>query len=248
MVPEKKMAAFPLAVVAGGGSGIGRALCLELARSRRAVAVLDRDFDAASRVASSLGDLFGVPIAAFECDVRNPDKLSRTFDEAERTFGLLETVVAVAGVATSGNLLDSDPGTWREVFEVNVLGAMHVAKAALVRMAERGKGEILLISSVSAVETYTGEPIYMSSKWAQLAFYRCLRKEAVTHGIRVTVILPGLVDTPMSRANPGANGFFAKIPQALRPYDVARTAVWALEQPPWVDVNEIIVRPTGQEL
>jgi len=233
-----------VAAVAGGAGGIGRAVCQALARAGYAVGVLDRDLAGARQVS----ELIGADSAlAVDCDVCVREACDHALSALE-PLGDLDVVVMAAGTTVSGDLRSGDPARWREVYEVNVLGTMHLAQAALGRLAPRGTGHIVVVASLSGTVAYTGEPIYLSSKWAQLGFTRALRQEARTYGVAVTTVLPGLVDTPLSRGNDAAERLFSEIGEPLQPEDVAAAVVWSLSQPARVNVGEILLRPLQQAL
>jgi NADP-dependent 3-hydroxy acid dehydrogenase YdfG len=114
-------------------------------------------------------------------------------------------------------------------------------------MERQGSGHLVVLSSASGRVTYVGEPAYVASKHATVAFADCLRQEMAPRGIRVSVIEPGLVETPLIHVYPGA---LEMIPDVvpLAPADVARAVRFVVEQPAEVNVFEIVIRPTGQLL
>jgi NADP-dependent 3-hydroxy acid dehydrogenase YdfG len=114
-------------------------------------------------------------------------------------------------------------------------------------MLEQGSGHILIMSSVSGRESYVGEPIYIATKWGQVGFAHALRLELLKPGIRVTIVEPGLVDTPLTRDNPKVRPLLEEI-EPLAAEDVAQAVLFAFQQPQHVAVSEIVVRPQQQLL
>jgi NADP-dependent 3-hydroxy acid dehydrogenase YdfG len=114
-------------------------------------------------------------------------------------------------------------------------------------MRDAESGHIVLLASISGRETYVGQPVYIATKWGIVGFGRSLRKELLAHGVRVTLIEPGLVDTDLARSSPLGREFLAQV-RALQPEDVARAVLYALEQPPSVSVNELVVQPLDQAI
>lgn len=112
-------------------------------------------------------------------------------------------------------------------------------------MIEQGRGDIVLTASVSGREIYVGEPIFIASKWGLVGFGHAVRKEVAPHGIRVTLIEPGMVDTPLTRLNPSLRPLL-EAAEPLQPEDVARAIVYACTQPPHVVVSELTIRPQRQ--
>ena len=162
-------------------------------------------------------------------------------------LGRIDFVVANAGVSDAGTLATGDPAVWRTVVETNLLGAMHTVRATLPTLLAQGDGHVVLMASVSGRKVYAGEPVYIASKWGVVGLGEALRQETVGTGVRVTLVEPGLVDTPLARNHPFAGDWLGKI-VPLQPEDVARAVVWALAQPPHLAVNEVVLRPVAQEI
>jgi NADP-dependent 3-hydroxy acid dehydrogenase YdfG len=155
--------------------------------------------------------------------------------EALAAFGRLDVVFANAGFGAPRGFLESDPEHWRAMVLTNVYGAALTIRATLPAVRET-RGHVLLTGSVAGRRALPGS-LYSATKWAVTAMGESLRQEVEGTGIRVTLIEPGMVDTP----------FFDNRPQgALEADDVARTVMFAVGQPRHVDVNEILVRPTSQ--
>ena len=143
---------------------------------------------------------------------------------------------ANAGFGAKRGFLEESPEQWRSMVETNVLGAAYTIRAALPHFRERGSGHFLLTSSVAGRRVLPGS-LYSATKWAVSAMGEALRQELAETDIKVTLIEPGMTDTP----------FFDERPRdALKDEDIARTVMFALSQPPHVDVNEILVRPIHQ--
>jgi NADP-dependent 3-hydroxy acid dehydrogenase YdfG len=159
----------------------------------------------------------------------------RMVSEALAAFGRLDVVFANAGFGAPRGFLESDPEHWRAMVLTNVYGAALTIRATLPAVRET-RGHVLLTGSVAGRRALPGS-LYSATKWAVTAMGESLRQEVEGTGIRVTLIEPGMVDTP----------FFDNRPQgALEADDVARTVMFAVGQPRHVDVNEILVRPTSQ--
>lgn len=229
-------------IVTGGGQGIGAAIARELAALGARIVVADLSAERAERVATDLGDALVAVI-----DVRHFEDLERVRDLCLERFGRIDFVVANAGISDTSSLADGDPARWKDVIETNVLGIAYTVRAVLPTMREQGDGHVVLMASVSGREVYVGEPIYVASKWAVVGLGRALRKETVGSGVRVTLIEPGLVDTPLARSNPFAQTWLETI-APLRDEDVAHAVAYALTQPKHLAVNELVLRSVGQEV
>ena len=233
-------------IVTGAGQGIGAAIALELARLGARLLVADLSQPAAAgvagRVVAAGGEAQGVA-----ADVRDYAATAALAGACCERFGGIDFVVANAGLGDHSTLADGDPARWREVIETNILGTAHTIRAALPAMRAQGRGDVVLIASVSGRESYAGEPIYAASKWAVVGLGHALRKEALAYGVRVTLVEPGLVDTPLARSTPLGRQWLETL-QPLRDLDVARAVAYALAQPAHVAVNEIVLRPLAQEV
>ncbi len=184
---------------------------------------------------------------AVAADVREPDALERAVGLVLERFGRIDALVANAGISDQSSTARGDPARWRAVVDTNVLGVVYSVRAVLPALLERRRGHVFIVASVSGRETYVGEPVYIASKWAQVGFGHALRQELADAGVRVTLVEPGIVDTPLTRENPVVRPLLEAI-EPLAPEDVARAIVYAYEQPPHVVVSELTLRPLRQRL
>ena len=151
-------------------------------------------------------------------------------------FGRLDAAFANAGFGAARGFLNEDPEQWRQMVLTNVLGVAYTIRAVLPHFKERRAGHFVLTSSVAGRRSLPGS-LYSATKFAVTSMGEGARLELNGTGVRVTLIEPGMVDTPF---------FDNPVSGALRADDVARAVMFAVSQPPHVDVNEILVRPTAQ--
>jgi NADP-dependent 3-hydroxy acid dehydrogenase YdfG len=229
-------------IVTGAGRGIGAAIVRELAARGARLVAADLRAEALADVAATTEAI--IPVAA---DVREVAGSERLRDTCLERFGRIDFAIANAGVANASSLADGDPAHWRAVIETNVLGVAYTIRAVLPTMLQQRDGHIVLMASVSGRESYVGEPIYCASKWAVVGLGHALRKETVGSGVRVTLIEPGVVDTPLVRSNPFALAWLETI-TPLQDQDVARAVAFALTQPKHMAINELVLRPIAQEV
>jgi len=234
------------ALVTGAGSGIGEAVAVALGAAGVRVALLGRRRGPLAAVRDRITAAGGVAIDV-PGDVRDYAQMAGAVDAVVASLGPLDILVANAAVADVGPVAEADPALYRDVIETNVLGVMHGIRAVLPAMVASQSGHIVVVASVSGRITYVGEPAYIASKHATVAFTDSLRQEVAEHGVRVTAIEPGLVETPLIHVYPGALDMVPGV-IPLDPSDVARAVLFALEQPPAVNVAEIVLRPTMQVL
>lgn len=231
-----------VAIVTGGARGIGAAISRALAERSVAVVVGELSAERAARFAESSRGITAQP-----CDVRDYAQVSALHDTALERHGRLDFVIANAGITDWGLMSDGDPERWRAVIETNVLGVAYMIRATLPTLLAQGHGHIVITASISGRITYVGEPIYIASKWALVGLGRALRKEVASAGVGVTLIEPGIVDTPLVSETEEGRQELAQV-RALEPEDVAGAVMFALARPEHVDVDELVISPREQAL
>lgn len=212
-----------IALVTGAGAGIGAAVAHSLASDGYSLVLLDRDEASVGRVADDVVGASGVGVEVHTVDVADRDAVAEAVGSAVRTFGRIDALAHVAGVLETGSVLDSDPGRWRKVFDVNVFGVLNVMQAVGAQMRTQRSGSIVVVSSNAAGVPRVGMGAYGSSKAAATMLVRTAGLELAADGIRVNVVAPGSTDTAMQRslwADPadgsGAEAVIAGDPSAYR--------------------------------
>jgi NAD(P)-dependent dehydrogenase (short-subunit alcohol dehydrogenase family) len=183
-----------VAIVSGGGSGIGAATARRFAAEGADVVITGRRPEPLEAVAAGIGGV-AVPGDGAEADVA-----PRVVAAALERFGGLDVVVANAGVGFGGTAGEVDDRTWQRTLDVNVTAALRLVREALPALLERGSGSIVLVSSVSALVSATDSAAYVTSKAALLGLARSLAVDYGPRGIRANVVCPGWVTTPMADA------------------------------------------------
>jgi NADP-dependent 3-hydroxy acid dehydrogenase YdfG len=221
-------------LITGASSGIGAATARRFAADGWSLALAARSL---ARLESLAAELGGADRAlAVRCDVTDWDDQEAMVAATLARFGQLDAVFANAGFGAPRGFLKDTPEHWREMVLTNVLGAAYTVRATIPALTA-SRGHLLLTSSVAGRRALPGS-LYSATKFAVTAMGEAARQDLDGTGIRVTLIEPGMVDTP----------FFDNRPTGapLEPDDVARAVQFAVAQPPHVDVNEILVRPTSQ--
>jgi NADP-dependent 3-hydroxy acid dehydrogenase YdfG len=230
--------ADPVLLITGASSGIGAATARAAAGSYRLVLAARRLEPLEELVAELGGEERAL---AVRCDVTEWDEVQATAAAAIGRFGRIDAVFANAGFGATRGFLEESPEHWRSMVLTNVYGVALTIRATLPHLLERGDGHFLVTSSVAGRRALPGS-LYSATKWAATAIGEALRAELrqmhENHDIRVTLIEPGMTDTPFFDNRPGE--------RALRDEDIAKAVIYALEQRPGVDVNEILIRPTSQ--
>ncbi|MFG2549960.1 SDR family oxidoreductase [Streptomyces sp. NPDC048581] len=227
----------PVALITGGGSGIGAAVARQLLDAGHRVAVTGRGEARLRGFAEELGEPDGlltiVGNAAEHGDVQ------AAVDTTLKAFGRLDTVVANAGFATHDSVAEGDPAGWTEMVLTNVLGPALLIRAAIDALKET-RGRIVLVGSVAGFVHGPGN-IYGATKWAVTGLAENTRRQVTDWGVGVTLIAPGRVETPFWDS-------YGSLPPGhlLTADQIADSVVWAIRQPDGVDVNTVVVRPIGQ--
>lgn len=241
-----------VAIITGASSGIGEATAVALAVEGAKVAIAARRSDRLEAVAKRILDAGGqvLPITA---DLSDEAQVNEVVQKTQAEYGQIDILVNNAGVMLFSPIADANTEDWRRMINLNVLGLMYATHAVLPLMKARSQGHIVNISSVAGRLASASTGVYNASKWAVGAFSESLRKEVYPNNIRVTIIEPGLVATelPQHMTNPEAKAATAKFYGSIKNLDsedIAAAIVYAVTQPSHVNVNEILIRPIGQEL
>jgi NADP-dependent 3-hydroxy acid dehydrogenase YdfG len=240
------------ALVTGASSGIGRATASSLAQSGAAVVVYARRKERLDELASEIAGKGGKALAVAG-DASRPADIDSLMEQA-LNWGeggrKLDIVVVNAGRGLAGGLLDSDESQWREVYEINVLGAAHLLRVAAKYLSGRKSGDIVAIGSVVGRNISPFSGFYGSSKFAVAGLVEGLRREVCSYGVRVSLVMPGVVVSGFQEVAGYTEENFGKgvaqFGKLLDPKDIAEGICWLLSLPPHVNVNEIMIRPTGQ--
>jgi 2-hydroxycyclohexanecarboxyl-CoA dehydrogenase len=202
-----------VAVVTGGGSGMGRAICHHLGRQGRQVAVLDINGEAVADVAREL-DVDGVRARGVRVDVSDRAAIDAAFDEVRRELGPIEILVTSAGIEGFSDFLDITTEQWDRMVAVNLSGTFHCLQLAVPDMLEGGWGRIVTISSSSAQSGTRRMSHYVATKGGVIALTKALALDLAPHGITVNTIPPGVIDTPMMR-RPMESGAMGSLDQII---------------------------------
>jgi NADP-dependent 3-hydroxy acid dehydrogenase YdfG len=220
-------------LITGASTGIGAATARRASQAGYRLVLAARSLDKLEALADELG---GEERAlAVRCDVTEWEDQQAMVGAALERFGRLDVAFANAGFGAARGFLSDTPEHWRAMVLTNVLGAAYTVRATLAALTET-KGHVLLTGSVAGRRAIVGS-LYSSTKWAISGMGESLRQDVDGTGVRVTVVEPGQVDTPFFD-DPGEG--------RLEADDVARAVMYAVAQPPHVDVNEILIRPTAQ--
>ncbi len=224
----------PVFLITGASSGIGAATARAAARAGYRLALAARSTDRLEELAAELGG--PERATALKCDVTEWEQQEAMVARTLEQFGQLDVAFANAGFGGDRSFLSDTPEEWRAMVLTNVYGAALTIRATIEAL-RKSRGHLLLTGSVAGRRALPGS-LYSATKFAVTGMGESARLELNGSGVRVTLIEPGMVDTP----------FFTNRPKnPLAPEDVAAAVMYAVSQPPHVDVNEILIRPTAQD-
>jgi len=224
-------------LITGASTGIGEATARRAVEAGFNVVLAARSTAKLQQLQSELGSARSLAVT---CDVSHWQSQQKMLQETLERFGRLDVVFANAGFSKGSTFFGGEDKAeeWKEMVLVNVFGAAATARLTLPELVKTG-GHFLVTGSVVG-RTTSIRNLYSATKWAVTGMGQAIRNEMAGRGVRVTLVEPGVVDTP----------FWDNIQKPdtpeLQPDDIARAVIYAVSQPPHVDVNEILIRPTGQ--
>ncbi|MGP3952974.1 SDR family NAD(P)-dependent oxidoreductase [Streptomyces sp. 7N604] len=245
------MSTVPTAVITGASSGIGAATARRLAAAGYRVVLTARRKDRIEALAAELTEAGheAVPYALDVTDRAAVEALAASLDR----YGPVRVLVNNAGGALGTEpVASADPADWRSMYEVNVLGVLHITQALLPALTASGDGTVVVLSSTAGLATYEGGGGYVAAKHGAHVIAETLRLELCGQPVRVIEIAPGMVRTEefaLTRYRGDqdkAAAVYAGVAEPLTADDVADTVTWAVTRPPHVNIDLLVVRPRAQ--
>ncbi len=238
-------------VITGASSGMGEAAAKHLANLGATVVLGARRADRIEKLAKEINDNGGKALA-FAADVTQRDEVKKLVDAAVEAFGRVDVILNNAGVMPLSPMDRLNVDEWDTMIDVNIKGVLNGIAAVLPYMTAQKSGQIINTSSVAGHKVFNGSAVYSATKYAVRALTEGLRMEVKPYNIRTTIVCPGAVKTELlehiteadiQQANKDYVGAVG-----ISPDSFARVVAFAISQPEDVDINEVIFRPTSQEL
>ncbi len=227
-----------IAIVTGGSKGIGRAIAAALAAAGADVVVTSRNEEEARTAAKEIAELGRGRTLGLGADVRDYEAVKTMVGETVKALGGLDILIANAGVGAFAPIDEMEAETWNRVIDTNLTGVFYSCREAIPELKKRGGGWIITIGSVAGRYTMPGGTAYNASKWGLRGFTEALMLDVRHHGIRVSTIMPGTVDTYFNDNLPSGESW------KLAPADVARVVIQLLEHDPRSLPSKIEIRPS----
>ncbi|APC48834.1 oxidoreductase [Virgibacillus halodenitrificans] len=225
------------AIITGASSGIGKGIAKHLSDVGVNVVLAARNKEKLAGVAEEINQSMQGKALAVETDVSNKEDMDVLIKQARNTFGKVDIFVNNAGQMLHSRVQDGHVDEWEKMIDVNIKGVLYGIHGVLPEMIERKSGHIINIASVSGHEVTKVSTVYSATKFAVRAISMGLEKELARTGVRVTNISPGKVDTDLASASQSSDR------KPLHTDDIAKSVIYAVSQPDYVNVNEITVRP-----
>ena len=223
-----------IALVTGGGTGIGKAIGLQMAKNRAKVAIGSRNRSRLAGVAAELEKL-GLPVLPISMDVRKKDDIQRAVDEIVSKWGAIHILVNNAGISGLSLIDDPDDSKWFNIVDTNLNGMYLITKEVLKHMPEHDGGRVINISSVLGKFGVPGYTAYCTTKHGMIGFTRALALEVVNRGITVNAVCPGWVDTEMAVQGINETAAF----QGITPEQFKAQAIAGVPIKRFLEANEI---------
>ena len=234
------------ALITGASSGIGKATALALAEAKAsAVALVSRSPEKLASVAEA-AEQKGVTARCYALDLSNVAQVRKEVGRIAADFGTIDILVNNAGMGYTGNLMDTSLADWQRIIDLNLTSVFQCIQAILPGMRDRGKGSIINVASIAAKQSFPGWGAYSVSKAALVSLSKGLSVEEQGSGIRITVISPGAVNTPLWDTDTVEADFDRS--SMLTPEAVAQSILHAVQLPSNAVIDELTLMPSAGAL
>ncbi len=240
-----------IAFVTGATSGIGKATAVLFAQNGYDVVITGRRQERLQELEAQLIAKFKVEVLSLSFDIRNRGEVETVVAELPEKWQKINVLVNNAGLAAGLNKIqDGDIEDWEQMIDTNVKGLLYITRALSPIMIKNGFGHIINLGSIAGKEVYPGGNVYCATKHAVDALNKAMRIDLLPHGIRVTAINPGMVETEFSIVRfKGDENHAKNVYKGLKPLsaeDIAETIYWIASRPAHVNINDILIMPTAQ--
>ncbi|NOU17262.1 MAG: SDR family NAD(P)-dependent oxidoreductase [Bacteroidales bacterium] len=240
-----------IALITGATSGIGRSTAIKLAENNFNLILTGRRVDLLDALKREIEVKYKRDVLTLNFDIRIKESVDKAIDSLPERWQKIDVLVNNAGLAVGLNhIQDGDVDDWERMIDTNVKGLLYITRKVAPIMVERRKGHIVNIGSIAGTQIYENGNVYCASKHAVHAISQGMRVDMLKHGIKVTEIRPGLIETEFSLVRFKGDKEMAKKPyDGLTPLfaeDIAETILFVLTRPDHVCINDIDITPTAQ--
>ncbi|MBL7934900.1 MAG: SDR family NAD(P)-dependent oxidoreductase [Bacteroidia bacterium] len=242
---------FMIAIITGATSGIGKSTAIEFAKHGYDIIITGRRQERLTELKSVLTKDYSVKILDLCFDVREEKQVESAINSIPEAFKKIDVLVNNAGLAAGLSAIqDGKLAHWEQMIDTNIKGLLYVTKHISKILIENKKGHIINVGSIAGKEVYANGNVYCATKHAVDALNKGMRIDLLPHGIKVSAVNPGMVETEFSVVRfdgdeERAKKVYENI-QPLKPEDIAETIYWMASRPPHVNINDVIIMPTIQ--
>ncbi len=238
-------------LITGATSGIGEATARAFAEEDYHIIITGRRYERLRELKKELEAEFPIEVLPLGFDVRDRHQCEAALDSLPEGFRHIDILVNNAGLAAGLEHIDQgDTNDWEAMIDTNIKGLLYVTRLVAEKMVNRGSGHIVNLGSIAGTEPYENGAVYCASKHAVHALSQAMRVDLLSHGIKVTEIRPGMVETEFSLVRfHGDRERADNVYHGVTPLtgdDIAEAILWAVSQPAHVNINEIVIMPTQQ--
>jgi len=236
-----------IAIITGATSGIGKACAYMLAKNKYNIIITGRRKERLDELEKELSN---VKVLKLNFDIRDRQETEKQIQNLPQEWKNIDLLINNAGLASGlSDIQDGDIDQWEQMIDTNVKGLLYISRQIMPIMIANKKGHIVNISSIAGKETYGKGNVYCGTKHAVEAITKGMRIDMLQHGIKVTSIAPGMVDTEFSTVRLGNKEVADKVYEGFTPLyakDIADTVEFVITRPAHVNINEMLVMPTAQ--
>ena len=240
-----------IALITGATAGIGEETAMQLAGEGYHVIITGRRKERLKKLAERIKESCNVEVLTLNFDIRKREEVDEAIDNLTDEWKYIDLLVNNAGLAAGlKHLQEGNINDWEQMIDTNVKGLLYISRKIMPAMVERQQGHIINVSSMAGKEVYEKGNVYCATKHAVDAITKGMRLDLLQHGIKVSAVSPGLVETEFSmvrfKGDEEKAASVYKGLEALRAEDIAETIVWVASRPPHVNINDVLVMPTAQ--
>ncbi len=240
-----------IAFVTGATSGIGKATALKLAGLKYNLIITGRRADRLDQFKQELENKYDIKVLCLNFDIRHNEETEAAIAQMDEAWKNIDLLINNAGLAAGADPIQEGLWSdWEQMIDTNIKGLLYLSKQIIPLMIERKKGHIVNVSSIAGKEVYAAGNVYCATKHAVEAITKGMRIDLLKHGIKVTSVAPGMVETEFSIVRyHGDKEKADNVYKGLTPLfanDIADTIEFVVTRPPHVNINEILVMPTAQ--
>jgi len=240
-----------IALITGATAGIGKSTALLLARHGYDLILTGRRQERLDILSAEIKKISNAHVLSLCFDVRSLQEVTKHIQSLKENWSKIDVLVNNAGLAAGFSAIqDGNIDDWERMIDTNIKGLLYVTRLIAPLMIKNGKGHIVNVGSIAGKEVYPNGNVYCATKYAVDALNKSMRLDLLPHGIRVTGIHPGMVETEFSIVRyKGDEDRAKKVYLGLKPLspeDIAETIAWALTRPAHVNISDIVITPTAQ--